>query len=242
MISRILYITAGWALRSQERRDTFVASWLEKLPAGAAILDAGAGEMRYKKYCHHLQYTSHDFGEYHGGEFFAGEQMPTWRAAGCDLISDITSIPAGSESFDYILCTEVIEHVSDAGAALGELARLLRDNGELLVTAPFRSYYHQVPYFFSSGFSAYWFKHIAQREGMVCKDIQEDGSFASGISADIGVYCSCGSRLKRIVRLIASIPLLLILRIDHNRNKEKLPRSCSGYYVIMKKTRTGSNH
>lgn len=195
--------------------------------------------MRYKKYCSHLQYTSHDFGEYHGGEVFAGAQMPPWSTAGCDLISDITSIPAHSKSFDYILCTEVLEHVSNAGAAIGELTRLLRDNGELLITAPFRSYYHQDPYFFSSGYSTHWFEHVAQKEGMECKHIQEDGSFASGISLDIGVYCSCGSRLKRFIRLIASIPLLLILRIDHNRDKENLPRSCNGYYVIMKKARTG---
>ncbi len=44
--------------------------WLKKiliaLPAGLRILDAGAGELRNKKYCSHLDYISQDFSQYKG--------------------------------------------------------------------------------------------------------------------------------------------------------------------------------
>ena len=44
--------------------------WIEQkllnIPKGLSILDAGAGELPYKKYCNHLNYTSQDFGQYDG--------------------------------------------------------------------------------------------------------------------------------------------------------------------------------
>jgi len=43
-------------------------SWLEKtlkqVPGGSRILDAGAGELKYKKFCQHLNYVSQDFAQY----------------------------------------------------------------------------------------------------------------------------------------------------------------------------------
>ena len=39
---------------------------LEKIPAGLTILDAGAGECQFKKFCTHLTYISQDFGKYDG--------------------------------------------------------------------------------------------------------------------------------------------------------------------------------
>ena len=38
-----------------------------------------------------------------------------------------------------------------------KLARILRNQGEILITAPFRSLYHQSPYYYYSGFSKFWF-------------------------------------------------------------------------------------
>lgn len=45
-------------------------------------------------------------------------------------------VPIDSESFDFIICQEGIEHVSDQPAALKELSRLLRPGGSLLLTTP----------------------------------------------------------------------------------------------------------
>ena len=48
-----------WALSNLHNRDKFVHSWLEKLPAGSTILDAGAGVQRYKKRLSHAACTTH---------------------------------------------------------------------------------------------------------------------------------------------------------------------------------------
>ena len=39
-------------------RQAWLAKALAALPAGARLLDAGAGELKNKKHCGHLQYVS----------------------------------------------------------------------------------------------------------------------------------------------------------------------------------------
>lgn len=46
------------------------------------------------------------------------------------------TIPAEAERYDYVLCQEGIEHISDQPAALKELARILRPGGTLILTTP----------------------------------------------------------------------------------------------------------
>jgi uncharacterized protein YbaR (Trm112 family) len=40
------------------------------------------------------------------------------------VVADIAALPFRSKSFDYVICQHVIEHVSDAGAALTEISRV----------------------------------------------------------------------------------------------------------------------
>ena len=51
---------------------------------------------------------------------------------------DITSTRMEPESFDFILCSEVIEHIRDSEKAIGQMTRLLRPGGALLLTTPQR--------------------------------------------------------------------------------------------------------
>src|SRR3989344_4184600 len=98
----------------------WVIKQLRGLPATETILDAGAGEQRYKKYCAHLKYISQDFGVYIPGEAGVGLHPKLWNAAGVDIVSDITKIPVKSGSFDNILCTEVLEHIPYPDLAIKE--------------------------------------------------------------------------------------------------------------------------
>lgn len=53
-------------------------------------------------------------------------------------IDDITASKMPDAAFDLILCTEVVEHISDSLSALQEMHRLLRPGGTLLLTTPQR--------------------------------------------------------------------------------------------------------
>jgi len=51
---------------------------------------------------------------------------------------DILASSCPSDSFDLILCSEVIEHIPDSRRALAEMHRLLRPNGVLILSTPQR--------------------------------------------------------------------------------------------------------
>lgn len=51
---------------------------------------------------------------------------------------DITSLPEPSNSFDWILCYHVLEHIEDDFKAFKELFRVLKKNGSVLIQTPFK--------------------------------------------------------------------------------------------------------
>ena len=57
------------------------------------------------------------------------------------LRGDIRDLPLDSESFDLVVCFEVIEHVERQADALAELKRVLRPDGTLLISSPNRDVY-----------------------------------------------------------------------------------------------------
>jgi SAM-dependent methyltransferase len=51
-------------------------------------------------------------------------------------IASLTAIPMRDGLFDIVLCSEVLEHISNDGTAIDELRRVMAPGGYLLVTAP----------------------------------------------------------------------------------------------------------
>lgn len=158
--------------------------WLElvlsALEPGGILLDAGAGEQLNRKYCGHLKYISQDFCQYNGGPAFGtGLQNEKWDTSAIDIVSDITAIPLAANSIDYVLCSEVIEHLPDPIAAIKEFVRLLRPGGLLIITAPFASVVHQAPYFYSTGFSNYWFKSTLESMNVSIERLDYNGDWFS---------------------------------------------------------------
>jgi SAM-dependent methyltransferase len=54
----------------------------------------------------------------------------------CDLNTDKLVLPFADESFDLIICTEVIEHLLWPQNLLMEAYRILKDSGNMLVSVP----------------------------------------------------------------------------------------------------------
>ena len=78
MKSIINYLTNNIGTTNDEIRSNWVISELQSLPKGIKLLDAGAGELRFKQYCNHLEYISQDFGSYDGEGDGKGFQMGKW--------------------------------------------------------------------------------------------------------------------------------------------------------------------
>lgn len=145
-------------------REDWIKNTLLALPKGSTILDAGAGDQHHKQHCEHLVYTSQDSAEYDGKGDGAGLQTGTYNYGTLDIISDILSIPREDESFDYILCSEVLEHVPYPDRAVKELARLLKKGGQLILTAPFASLTHFAPQHFVTGFNISWYRKVLEAD------------------------------------------------------------------------------
>lgn len=51
----------------------------------------------------------------------------------------LTALHFPADSYDTIICSEVIEHIKDDHAAVAELARVLKPNGTLILSVPYDS-------------------------------------------------------------------------------------------------------
>lgn len=55
-------------------------------------------------------------------------------------------IPFENEKFDGIICTEVLEHVSNFQKLINEMHRVMRANGTAIITIPWSARFHYIPY------------------------------------------------------------------------------------------------
>lgn len=52
------------------------------------------------------------------------------------IVADAETLPIASASFDTVLCSELLEHVPRPQHVLGEIARVLRPRGHLILSTP----------------------------------------------------------------------------------------------------------
>jgi SAM-dependent methyltransferase len=100
-----------------------VRAWLDHLPRGTRVLDAGCGEGIL-------------VGEYAGRLAIEGVD-PNYSS---DLVrhGSLMALPYPDESFERALCLDVLEHLAfdEQPRALAELHRVLRPGGEIFISVP----------------------------------------------------------------------------------------------------------
>lgn len=220
-------------------REAWVKETLAKVPAGSRILDAGAGEQQYKKYCSHLHYVSQDFAQYDPAKVDVGLQMGAWDYGKLDIVSDIASIPEPDASFDAILCTEVFEHIINPREAIREFARLLKPGGTLIISAPFCSMTHFAPYHFYTGFNRYFYETELIANKFSIESITSNGNFFEFLGQEVDritliaqKYAS--ARLTRTERIAQHILLCLLERLS-KKDTGSSELMCFGLHVVAKK-------
>lgn len=221
-------------------RQKWVMKTLEALPPGLKIIDVGAGECQYKKYCDHLDYISQDFNQYTGEGDGVGFQTGEWDVSRIDIVSDIVNIPVENECFDVVLCTEVLEHVPDPVLALKEMTRILRKGGIIIVTAPFCSLTHFAPYHFSDGFNQYFFQYHFDNLNIKIVEISSNGNYFKYIGQELQRLPSMAKKYLSsnsiLIKLFSMLLVKLITLIDNNNNGSE-SILCFGYHVIGKKNK-----
>ena len=115
-----------------------VRGWLDALPPAVRVLDAGCGEgVLVEEYRSRLAIEGVD------------ENYSSARVRSASILA----LPYPDASFDRAMCLDVLEHLTfeDQPRALGELFRILKPGGELLVSVPNLAHLQSRIHFFLTG-------------------------------------------------------------------------------------------
>ena len=113
-----------------------VRAFAASLPAGARVLDAGAGEGKY----------AHEFARqrYCGVDLAVGDAA--WNYSCLDVVADLAALPFRDAAFDAVLHIVTIEHLPEPAAALREMVRTIKPGKFLVLAAPHEWEVHQAPH------------------------------------------------------------------------------------------------
>ena len=190
-----------WNFNEYER-DRWVMRAAQSLPEKTSLLDVGAGSAPYRHLFEHCDYKTQDFSQ------LSPEQLREHQGYGkIDFVSDITSIPVESNSFeDAVLNTEVIEHVPEPIKAVNEMHRILKPGGKLIITAPLGSGLHQEPYHFYGGYTPFWYNKVLEEAGFEDIKIEPNGGFFKHYGQESIRFCRMSIPWK-----LFKNPLLMLL-------------------------------
>ncbi len=103
-------------------RQTLYRAMQDKAPyARGRVLDVGCGDKPYRKLFAHV-------------DVYIGIEISPNGAS--DLVANALSLPFRDNSFDTILCNEVLEHVPEPKLLMSEAFRVLKSGGVLILTTP----------------------------------------------------------------------------------------------------------
>ena len=203
----------------------FVRRVAGRLPSGARVLDAGAGECIYRPLFPAGGYVAIDRGIGDGA----------WNYGKLDALADLERTPFAAGMFDAVLCTETLEHVARPGAVLRELRRVTRDGGTLVLTVPFLQPVHQAPHDYFR-YTPFGLRHLLAEAGFEVVELSAAGGFFTflrlqlgdlpahlplGVRAGIGSLLSWPFRLA--VRLLGAVLRVALGALERRDSAEVRP-------------------
>lgn len=175
----------------------FVARVAAEIPPGALVLDAGAGEGPYRPLFAHARYVGIDDGR--------GDVR--WDYSGLGISGDLLRLPVRDGVADAVLCTETLEHVTDPGPFVAELARVLRPGGRLYMTAPLSFKEHQQPHDYFR-YTRYGLRLLLERAGLETLEVEPEGGYFRFLGDKIQpLHRHLFDKRRRLVWRILFLPL-----------------------------------
>jgi len=144
-------------------------------------------------------------------ETYVGLDMPSVLDA--DIYGDGQFLPFRSESFNTVLCNQVLEHVPEPSRLMREVGRVLRPNGVLILTTPQTWGLHLEPYDFYR-YTRYGLHYLANQAGLeVIEIVPTSGLWATLAQrlADTMAHTYTGyDRPGYLAVRISAAPVLLV--------------------------------
>jgi ubiquinone/menaquinone biosynthesis C-methylase UbiE len=131
----------------------------DSVAPGSWILDAGAGDARYRALFDRHHYETADFG------------MVDKAYGELDYQCELASIPVEDARFDLVIFTQVMEHLEDPLSVLVELRRVLKPDGRIWATAPLFFEEHEQPYDFYR-YTQFAWRSLGERAGLEVEELR----------------------------------------------------------------------
>jgi ubiquinone/menaquinone biosynthesis C-methylase UbiE len=159
-----------------------------------------------------------------------------------DIFADAYHIPTDDDSFDFILCTQVLEHLERPQDALIEFFRVLRKDGYVFISVPFVWHLHEQPRDFFR-YTEFGLRYMADQTGFEVIMIKNYGGYAMSVMSEIA-YCIDFLTKNKLFRPIQIVLFNLFLIIGWllsfiDPTKERLP---IGYVLVLRKGRKEKQH
>jgi SAM-dependent methyltransferase len=103
---------------------------------GGTLVDVGCGSRPYE--------SLFDVDRYIGIDLIVSGRPFEWKKA--DIWFDGARLPFRSASVDHVLCTGAFEHTTDPYGYMGEIVRIMRPRGNLILSVPQSEPTFEVPY------------------------------------------------------------------------------------------------
>jgi SAM-dependent methyltransferase len=162
--------------------------------ARGRLLDVGCGDKPYE----HLfrPYVSEYIGIEHEASFNA--TTASHAARGPDFLYDGHRLPFEDRSFDTVLNVQVLEHTPHPAALVAEMARVLKDDGLLLLSAPFQFRLHEQPHDYYR-YSPHGLRVLCAAAGLEVIEVHHQGSLWSVLAHKLNSYLAF--RVARVAGL-----------------------------------------
>lgn len=148
------------------------------------------------------------------------------------IICDLTSVPKEAARYDAILCNAVLEHVPNPIAVMQEFHRLLKDDGNLIISVPFLQPYHHSPTDFRR-FTIEGLHQLSSQTGFTIKKISAVHSLAQTIGWIL--WAALEERGTRLGKALMWLPIFLLTRI-FTSGPPNIKYTANSFQVLMVKS------
>jgi SAM-dependent methyltransferase len=158
--------------------------------ARGRLLDVGCGDKPYEQLFR--PYVDEYLGIEHALTFHETSASARGKA---DMHYDGERFPLPDESFDTVLCVQVLEHTPNPHALMTEMARVLGQDGLLILSAPFSFRLHEEPHDYQR-FSPHGLRELCTGAGFAIEEIAPHGNLWSLVGHKLNSYLAL--RVMRI--------------------------------------------
>lgn len=148
--------------------------------AKGRMLDVGCGTKPYKD-------VFNDVVDAHIGTDFPSTISANKEYKNVEVYSILPNLPFKNESFDTLLATEVLEHVSEPSDAFWEFNRILKTDGILILTTPQSWGLHERPHDYYR-YTEYGLNYLAEKNNFKVIHTKPFGGFFSLIGQRLSSF------------------------------------------------------